>query len=1233
MTVETERAVLLYRRDGGVRRGSGLRIGGTYVLTADHCVNGTNHTVELDGKDYPATVALRSGRSDVDIAVLSAPGLPALPWMPCARVNTRLAAKIEDCVALGFPKWKEKEVSEVPRLAQTGGFIPTAEGRDRHSTAETVPLGTFKVSDPLARDIPVLRDLEAPTSRWGGMSGAVIVTAQGQIVGVVRSHSTSEGMGSLTFTPLAAIDFLPQQTAEGLWEHLGVPNPAALPELPLHAAGAPDAVVAGEIPREPPAFVARETVQRLAEALDEPGVAVVCALTGLRGVGKTQVAAAYARSRVAAGDRLVGWVNAESRDDLLNGLARIAQRVGVADPDGDSLKSAQRLREHLETRRDGALVVFDNAADPDALLEFLPAGGATRVVITSTDRAFSEFGRAVDVGAFSRAQSLAYLRQRTEVDDEAGAAAVAAELGDLPVALAQAAATVRGQRLTYERYLRRLAGVPVAKVLGRGAAQGYPHAAAAALLLSIETARSEDPSGVSGMLLSVVAVLSAEGVRREILDPLHLPDVDGLGEVAVDAALERCVRASLLSWSFGGDSVIMHRLVARVLRERDRAGGRWTTTLAGALDMLEPQLFDESRAWGQRDLGSELVSQIEALWEAMTATPPERDIMARELRARTWGVRQLCAAADLTRAIDLGLRVAADCERVLGVDHPDTLTARIRLAYAYESAGRLAEAIPLSERALADRQRVLGADHPDTLRLRNTLAGAYQSAGRLAEAIPLFERTVADYERVLGADHPDTLRLRNNLAGAYLSADRLDEAIPLYERTVADRERVLGADHPETLASRNNLAYAYRSAGRLAEAIPLYERSVADRERVLGVDHLATLTAHYNLGNAYGSAGRLNEAILLLEHTLADCQQVLGIDHPLTLTACNNLAGAYRSAGRLVEAIGLLERTVADCERVLGGDLPDTLVSRSNLAVAYLSAGRLDEAIGLLERTVADCERVLGGDLPDTLVSRSDLAVAYLSAGRLDEAIGLLERTLIDRERILGADHPDTLRSRHHLAGAYLSAGRLDEAIALLERTVADRERVLGADHPDTVRSRHGLPGAYPSAGRLAETIPLFERAVTDHERVLGTNHPHTLAARDNLAVAYNSGGRLDEAIPLFERALTDRERVLGADHPDSLAARDNLAVAYRSAGRFDEAIPLFERTLTRRERVLGADHPQTLRSRTNLALAYLFAGRPAEAIPLFDYLFAGRPAETIPLFDCTLTDRERILGADQPAP
>src|SRR5690606_5259513 len=104
----------------------------------------------------------------------------------------------------------------------------------------------------------------------------------------------------------------------------------------IHPTTAPSQVVVGEIPAMPAAVAERALLERLTRALDRNIVAVVCALTGMRGVGKTQLAAAYARSKIADGCRLVGWVNAETTGDLIAGLARIADRLEIADPSGDS---------------------------------------------------------------------------------------------------------------------------------------------------------------------------------------------------------------------------------------------------------------------------------------------------------------------------------------------------------------------------------------------------------------------------------------------------------------------------------------------------------------------------------------------------------------------------------------------------------------------------------------------------------------------------------------------------------------------------------------------------------------------------------------------------------------------------------------------------------------------------------------------------------------------------------
>jgi len=1030
----TDRAVLIrYIRDGQPRRGSGLRIGGRFVLTAGHCANGTGHVVVTGGAEYEAAVHVRSGNAGIDLAILAAPSLPQAGPLRCAVLEREVPREVRGCVALGFPVWKDSSTG--PLLAQVPGNILTAEGTDPQADPAVVPPMSLKITNPDIRDPIPEGDLDQPGSPWAGMSGAVVITADDHLVGVIRSHSPAEGTGSLTATRLEAITALPGDVAALFLEALHVPGPDQWPRIPqpggdrAGAAVRPGQVVIGEIPQRPAAFVTRDTVARLAAAAVGGRVAVVCAVTGLRGVGKTQIAAAYARARVGEGWGLVGWVNAETRDVLLDGLKRVAEGLGVADPEGDSLESARRLRAYLQTRAGEGLLVFDNATDPDGLRTFLPATGGTQVVVTTTDRAFAELGQPVDVSAFTRPQSVGYLRARTGLADEDGADAVAQELGDLPLGLAQAAATIARQHLTYSTYLERLRQVPVRELLGRGPGEDYPHATAAALLLSVQATEASDRGGLAGWLLRVLAALSPDGIPGDLLDGLaRVRPGRRLAvfrrrsrrvEWEVDAAIERCVSGSLLEWSVAGDAVIMHRLLARVLRERDQARGQWAGTVAAALNLLEPLLFPEEQAWSRREDGARLVAQIEALWDAVAgAGTGDRDLALRQLRARSWAVRQLRASADLSRAIAIGTRILADAERVLGADHPDTLTSRNNLAGAYESAGRLEEAIRLHERTLADAERVLGADHPDTLTSRSNLAYAYESAGRLEEAIRLHERTLADRERVLGADHPDTLGSRNNLASAYESAGRLEEAIRLHERTLADAERVLGGDHPDTLGSRNNLAGAYESAGRLDQAIPLYEQTLADAERVLGADHPDTLGSRNNLAYAYQSAGRLDQAIPLYEQTLADYERVLGADHPDTLGSRNNLAYAYRSAGRLEEVIPLYERTLADYERVLGADHPDMLTSRNNLAYAYRSAGRLEEAIRLHERTLADRERVLGADHPDTLGSRNNLAYAYQSAGRLDQAIPLYEQTLADYERVLGADHPDTLTSRNNLERA-----------------------------------------------------------------------------------------------------------------------------------------------------------------------------------------------------------------------
>ena len=195
---------------------------------------------------------------------------------------------------------------------------------------------------------------------------------------------------------------------------------------------------------------------------------------------------------------------------------------------------------------------------------------------------------------------------------------------------------------------------------------------------------------------------------------------------------------------------------------------------------------------------------------------------------------------------------------MLGPDHPDTLTSRNNLAYAYR-VGRATWTGP-SPCSSGPSPTASGSSAPTTptpSTSRNNLAGAYESAGDLDRAIPLYERTLADRERVLGPDHPDTLTSRNNLAGAYESAGDLDRAIPLYE---ADPGRPRAGPRPRPPRHPDLPQQPRRrlrgGRGTWTGRIPLYERTLSPTASGSSAPTTPTpSTSRNNLADAYRAAG------------------------------------------------------------------------------------------------------------------------------------------------------------------------------------------------------------------------------------------------------------------------------------------------------------------------------------------------------------------------------------------
>ena len=112
------------------------------------------------------------------------------------------------------------------------------------------------------------------------------------------------------------------------------------------------------------------------------------------------------------------------------------------------------------------------------------------------------------------------------------------------------------------------------------------------MLLSLRAVRAADQSGACTRVMEIMAVLSATGVRRELLHTAGQAGVlaEGRHSVAapmVDQALAQLAERSLLTFSLGGQTILIHRLVTRVARDELTQQERFPVVCRAAASVLE----------------------------------------------------------------------------------------------------------------------------------------------------------------------------------------------------------------------------------------------------------------------------------------------------------------------------------------------------------------------------------------------------------------------------------------------------------------------------------------------------------------------------------------------------------------------------------------------------------------------------------------------------------------------
>ncbi|WP_268771147.1 tetratricopeptide repeat protein [Streptomyces sp. Je 1-369] len=975
--------------------------------------------------------------------------------------------------------------------------------------------------------------------------------------------------------------------------HIAAPRPD--PESGPEPSPTDVLVRMGELPVRPRGFQPREDLLAgLQQAADEPGLTVVHAVTGARGVGKTQLAAAYARRRIVEGWPVVAWIAAESGGRLASGLAELADRLGVRAPGDDVAAAARASLGWIGAHPDlPCLIVVDNATDPDEVAAWLPVAGRAQVVVTTTVRSFGNIaGALVDVDVFTEEEALDFLRERSECGSPDGAAELAAELGCLPLALAQAAEVIRGRGVGYRGYLERLRAYPVREVLARAPGDRYPHRVGEAILLAVEGAEGRRGDGLVRVLLDALSVLSPDGVPRELLAGA----VGGRDPGAVDDVLGALVDASLIT-RVGGDAVAVHRLVQRVLRERARQEGTLDRAAHLVVEYLDDRLVPSVDAWRLRERGRQLADQIEALWSALRPEVAARGAGAMEplIDLRRWvAAEHLVEVGDLARALREAREIVAVCDAAPDAAGPVTVSALDTLGDVCARAGRVTEAVTVRRRRLELLEAAADPDEREVCLAREDLADACRAAGSFEPAVSLYETVVRDAERLFGPQHAVTLSVRGHLARSYAAAGRLADAIALSERLRSElTERVradaspgAAPDSARELWPWRTLADAYGSAGRAEEGVSLLRQFLAERVQAEGEDAPETVHARHALALNCISAGRYDEALTEARRAAADAVRVFGDVAEDTADIRDTVALCLLRLDHDEEAIDLHRRIVADLTELLGPDHRGVLSARLNLARALDKGLHESESYQVHRDVLADCTRLLGPDHPDTLEARAQYIDGCASVGRTAEAVAMAREVLADAEAVFGPTHRRVLAIRLDLAAVLVVEGRGAEAVTLLRRALVDTTRALGAGHPQALRVRAHLARALSGLGRWTESCALREENVTELTRLYGEDDVEAVRSRGALAVSYGECGRYEEALALHRRVLDDMMRLRGSDHGETLMARRSLAWAHETLWRYPEQAELLKESLAESLRVYGVDHPVTLAVRGEYASA-----------------------------------------------
>ncbi len=716
-------------------------------------------------------------------------------------------------------------------------------------------------------------------------------------------------------------------------------------------------------------------------------------LLGMGGVGKTQIALEYCHQS-SASYGIIWWIRADSEQGIIEDLASLASRMGIASS-GKIEEDARTALIWLETHN-YALLVYDNVVAASVVSKWLPVGRLGGRILTSQDASLASMATALSVGLLSEQESLELLATKTGLTQTADAISLAAMLGGLPLALAQAGAYIASTRIDYPNYIVRFNDAG-SKLLGISMLEpNYPRTVATTWHLAMERVLDESPDAFE--LLEWLSFCSSGPIPRDLfydqqanVDPrvkqvLH-------DRISVDLALGVLHRYSLIELS--SDIVVVHALVQFVVR-----------------DSIPSGLHEQKQ-----------LTTIYLLYEFLVAKFDQFVFASED------------AKLTVVHLVFILSRYGGD------IATPVVLYASSLVANYFSSAGLFHEAEPYLCAVVAQRKK-LPSDSAITA--LNNLGVCFSRSGRFSESADLLMESLAFSQELYGEFSPRLVETLDNLAKLSTRMLEPEKSKKFAEKAFAIIEKHGMLETVDGSESLHNLGTAQLLCNETRAGIETLEKCVKLREKLFGLEHISVSSTLTNLCSAYRAVGQLEKADDALLRAIAIHEKVHGVEHPDGAFLVMQRADGLLFSGSIADAKREILRAINLVAAVWGPNNFNLAQMYASLAAIHIMQGEYSEALPLMDLAGKIAEATWGPVNQIALSLEEGRLTMRLAEGSLERALSSSKRCLALSEGSLGVLHDRHLQI-------------LVRHIDLLRRLRMDKEAVRASNLMRTLIARQKM--------------------------------------------------------------------------------------------------------------------------------------------------------------------------------